>query len=262
MMEKLCFVILASAWVLVGLAAAGCSDSDTQPFGSLMGDGDGEYEEEESDTGEADSPAASDGRPLDGDAEEPAPPPSCPDDMILIEEEFCIDIHEASRPDATEDDPGKDSSKALSRAGVIPWTDISQLDAQTACAAAGKRLCYASEWLAACQGPDHGVYSYGDEYEPAACNGIDAFCETPVEGCGIEELSFKLVPTGVFPDCTNGYGLFDMNGNVAEWDANPLGHSRGGSYNASDSKTMHRCDSSKIENRQGLPNIGFRCCKQ
>src|SRR5690606_17359605 len=96
--------------------------------------------------------------------------------------------------------------RATSRAGVLPWQVADNARAESACAAAGKRLCTPAEWELACRGPDGTVYSYGDAYEPATCNGIDAF------GRG----AFHLAVTGAFPACTNAWGVVDINGNLWE----------------------------------------------
>ena len=50
--------------------------------------------------------------------------------------------------------------------GSKPQAYISGTQAATACAAAGKRLCHATEWLAACEGPQGFVYPYGNVYQP------------------------------------------------------------------------------------------------
>ncbi len=57
----------------------------------------------------------------------------------------CIDIHAASRIDATARSPGRDDSLATSRPGAIPWTDVSFPEAVAACGRAGKLLCNRDE---------------------------------------------------------------------------------------------------------------------
>jgi hypothetical protein len=54
--------------------------------------------------------------------------------------------------------------------GIKPQAYISGQQSQQACVAAGKRLCSATEWLAACQGPDNYTYPYGNTYEAGYCN--------------------------------------------------------------------------------------------
>jgi hypothetical protein len=177
-------------------------------------------------------------------------------DMVPVANAFCIDIYEASRPDATKDDPGTDESKASNREGVLPWMLLTtgtaeNEEAAQACKAAGKRLCTPLEWQRACQGPDSTVYSYGDGYEKTTCNGIDAFGD-PGQGL------FKLMPTGSFPRCVNEWGVLDINGNLWEHVAGGSTKTvRGGAFNCGDSATLHRCDYIP----GWTPSArGFRCC--
>jgi formylglycine-generating enzyme required for sulfatase activity len=175
---------------------------------------------------------------------------TCPDEMVKVNDLFCIDRYEASRADATADDPGTDESVATSRPGVLPWRlDDNNGLAAAACEAAGKRLCSPFEWELACRGPQMSVYGYGNTYDPAICNGIDTF--------GADDV--KLVPTGAMDQCVNGWGIWDINGNlwehVAEGDGSTV---RGGAYNCIDSMSLHRCD---YVPRTWVPSaLGFRCC--
>jgi formylglycine-generating enzyme required for sulfatase activity len=176
----------------------------------------------------------------------------CPDDMVKVADAYCIDRFEASRIDATESSPGVTDARALSRPDVLPW----QLDhasendtARNACLAVGKDLCTPQQWMLACQGPGKTVYGYGDAYEPSTCNGIDLF--------GIP--GFRVLPTGSLPGCVNGWGAYDMNGNV--WEHTLEGSARtvrGGAYNCSDSQALHRCD--YVPSSWSPSARGFRCC--
>jgi len=198
-------------------------------------------------------------------------PLDCPEDMVSVEDAYCIDIYEASRPDATPVDPGSDGSFATSRPGVLPWFVGSNQEAQQACEAAGKDLCTETEWSGACRGPEGLVYAYGNEYDPLACNGIDTYChcdESPCQGatpcpfprcydlCGAD---LHLIPTGALPECTNAYGVFDMNGNLWEHVKGGNGQRvRGGAFNCRDSATLHRC--AYIPATWTPSARGFRCC--
>ncbi len=53
----------------------------------------------------------------------------------------CVDVHAASRRDATNTDPGRDESFAVTKPDVIPWTQVTYEDAVLACGRAGKFLC-------------------------------------------------------------------------------------------------------------------------
>jgi formylglycine-generating enzyme required for sulfatase activity len=202
--------------------------------------------------------------------------------MVLVGN-TCFDRYEASRTDATATAQGTQTGKAMCKKGVIPWHSFSltKVEAQTACAAAGKRLCKPAEWLKACQGPKKTVYSYGNKYDPSTCNGIDTYClcgagqacagvtpcpyphcfnmpppgGSPATGCGSW---FHVVTTGSFPGC-EAWGIHDINGNVWELVDTSDGqlHFRGGAYNCGDSETLHRCD---YDATWGPSAQGFRCC--
>ncbi len=138
----------------------------------------------------------------------------CPDDMIFIPNEiggFCIDKYEAS--------PGKecpvqlvfnqidtrdnlDFNKCLpaSVVGSRPWNFISQTQAMTVCAKAGKRLPSNEEWYQASLGtPDP-----DGDWQADSCHVNNNWSEQP----GL---------SGSAGTCISSYGAYDMIGNVWEW---------------------------------------------
>ncbi|MDY0004019.1 MAG: SUMF1/EgtB/PvdO family nonheme iron enzyme [Polyangia bacterium] len=210
----------------------------------------------------------------------------CPEDMIPIPanpssgvaESFCVDRFEASRMDATETQGGSALELGPSRAGVMPWVTNPMgpgvlATYQAACAAAGKRLCTASEWQLVCQGPEVRIYAFGDVFDAQTCNCVDTFCEDFCEahpeitgcptgsGCGYATYSFQLQPTGQFPDCVSAHGAMDVCGNA--WEVvsadNALGYQvRGGAFNCAGAEERLKCTYNATWADLWA---GFRCCK-
>ncbi|MBN1772517.1 MAG: SUMF1/EgtB/PvdO family nonheme iron enzyme [Deltaproteobacteria bacterium] len=203
----------------------------------------------------------------------------CPADMVPAGA-VCIDRYEASRSDATATSAGIDETTATSRPGVIPWfvwgvntTLVATFEA--ACAAAGKRLCWADEWQAACRGPGDLSHVYGPTFDRETCNCVDTFCDDYCEthsiepaacdvapDCGYRYYCFHVVPTGAFPGCTNELGTYDINGNVWEIVRSTVDtrgfEIRGGAFNCAWAEYRVNC----TFNAGWVDlNGGFRCCK-
>jgi formylglycine-generating enzyme required for sulfatase activity len=171
--------------------------------------------------------------------------------------------YEASRPDADANDSGIATNRACSKAGVLPWVNVTPAAAEQACAAigAGVVLCDDARWQAACRAQRSCAYSYGGAnctaYQTTACNGIDM---------GIDDA----MPSGDAAACyatptalSGTLGLFDMSGNVREITAERSDGRhvlRGGSYN--NLAFGMRCDFgwTVVADDFFLANTGFRCC--
>jgi len=202
----------------------------------------------------------------------------CPEDMVEVDGRFCIDRWEASRPDATAGTMGVDTTRAVSRAGVIPWyvSQMSQavlLAFDGACRASGKRLCTKEEWYGVCTGPEQNLYFFGNVWDQESCNNVDSFCDDycaaqAIEACdlaancGYRYGCFKVVPTASFPRCVNADGVFDINGNVWEVvpDASARGYQvRGGAFNCAGAANRLLCT---YDAGWDALYAGFRCCKE
>jgi len=169
--------------------------------------------------------------------------------------------------------------RAQSKKGVKPQGYISGVDAQRACNVAGKRLCTAREWVAACRGPQRTMYPYGSLRRKKACND-DSRAEHPVaevtkrlglpvdqmwyESMGhpmINQLENTLRTAGERAECTNEYGAYDMVGNLHEWIEDLSGTFRGGFYmdtivNGEGCNYATTAHSFKYHDY----STGFRCC--
>lgn len=110
--------------------------------------------------------------------------------------------------------------------GAKPPVMVSFYDAEQRCAAAGKRLCSESEWVAACEGPDETPFPYGYRRSPAACNFDNKWTDpnlkrvyspdAEVQRAELARLD-RSQPSGARPECRSGFGVFDLTGNVDEW---------------------------------------------
>jgi MYXO-CTERM domain-containing protein len=218
----------------------------------------------------------------DGMVDEPkATPGSNPsyvkDDMVKLKDGLFIYAYEASRVDADGGKQGIVGTRTCSRAGVLPWTDVTYTEADAACKTIGMTLCNLDDWLTACKGgsgscnwsftPADGssCNSYSDDVpgkRSVGCNGHDI---TATAGAPDTDM---LEATASKAECFADFGsagkVFDLSGNAKEWTVstmspaqNPL---RGGSYN--NSPVGLRCDFDYTVGASDLrlPNIGFRCC--
>jgi eukaryotic-like serine/threonine-protein kinase len=111
---------------------------------------------------------------------------------------FCIDIYEYPN-----------------QKGKMPKGNVSWEEAQQLCQAQGKRLCQSAEWGRACQGTTRNKYSYGQIYEASKCN-------TSISGSGpgVGQPA-PVKPSGLFKECKSPEGVYDLNGSLSEWVADP-----------------------------------------
>ena len=203
---------------------------------------------------------------------------------------YCIDRYEAYVVELNE--RGQESAhspynpvdglrvRAKVAAGVVPQGYISQVQAQSACQNAGKRLCTAPEFSLACRGPDsHASYPYGGTHRRLGkCNegkgSAVAVIFGPEAQYGAAELndprlnhwSGGLARTGAFIASESPYGVFDLVGNLHEWGAEiaPNGHGyfRGGFYgdaeiNGPGCNYVTKAHAAEYHDY----STGFRCCR-
>ncbi|MSP24932.1 MAG: hypothetical protein EXR75_07140 [Myxococcales bacterium] len=218
------------------------------------------------------------------------PSARCPPEMALVLGEVCVDRWEASlvrvfTGGRQESWPpyasvkGVRGIRAVSRPGVTPQGYVSGEQADRACAASGKRLCGAAEWDAACRGPRQQQFPYGNHRVPKSCND-DGRARHPVaevtEKLGlpldrmwyetmahplINQLEGTVTKTGERSACTNGFGVFDMVGNLHEWIDDAEGTFRGGFF-MDTRRNGEGCDYATTAHARTYHDYstGFRCC--
>jgi formylglycine-generating enzyme required for sulfatase activity len=151
-----------------------------------------------------------------------------------------------------------------------PVTWVDWCDAFAYCAWAGESLCGQpggggldpmsdptwGQWYLACSGQAGNAYPYGATYQSGACN---------------DDTGGPLA-VGSRAQCAGGYaGLFDMSGNVAEWEnacgsdgsGNDQCSVRGGSFASASVAQQLACDARQLVPRNSAASdIGFRCCSR
>lgn len=171
-----------------------------------------------------------------------------------------------------------------------PVTAVDYCDAVAYCKWAGKRLCgkvggggsafsqYAdnkeSQWFNACSAGSN-TYPYGTQYKSDICIGNDFVefvssvqikgSDGPFPGDRVATTSPIAMPSqkcqGTAP------GLFDMSGNVAEWEdscdttSGALDNCRIRGGSNKDGDQALKCNADRIEKRNANPtDVGIRCC--
>ena len=174
----------------------------------------------------------------------------CPADMQLVDTMFCPEIErrcikdEFNKPNKITichrfaEGPGRcrtgerrqrfciDRFEYPNVEGARAPVMVDFYDAGAMCASRGKRLCWESEWIAACEGPEKTPFPYGYARDPSRCNIDNPYISPslskiydPNEAIASAELERldQGVPSGFKPGCKSGFGVHDQTGNVDEW---------------------------------------------
>ena len=197
---------------------------------------------------------------------------NAPDDMVAVTNSggavlFHVYTYEASRPNATAASVGTQSARSCSRAGVLPWSSVTEIQAAAACMAAGKHLCTATEWQLACEGNTPTVYPYGNTYQPNACNGndYDPNCTPPDDDIALPTGSAYGCPTKPAASvCVSAVGAYDMSGNLKEWTSTQVSMGaysvRGGGFDTASGGLACNFNFISMDSSFSFANLGFRCC--
>ena len=157
-------------------------------------------------------------RPLDpADYPDAEPSALVPGALVFRPSRGPVDLRDfrnwwAYVPGTTWQRPEGPASDTYTR-GRHPVTQVAYEDAQAYAAWAGKALPTEAEWEYAARGGLEGaVFAWGDEFAPRMANTWQG--EFPWQNL-LEDGYAGTSPVGSFPP--NGYGLYDMTGNVWEW---------------------------------------------
>jgi hypothetical protein len=236
---------------------------------------------------------------------EAGPSGPCPEDMAYVETSFCPDVerrcldmeheetnhleicHAFAHEQRCRTEERKlatciDRYEYPNKKGGHPVWMVDWAQSQATCESKGKRLCMASEWTAACEGPEHTPFPYGWERDHDKCN-MDSFYIDPKKpGPKAQfffyskdpEVAFKelsrldqSVPSGSMETCKSGFGVYDLPGNFDEWvrnDGPPHEKSKyaglkGGAWGHVRSQCRPETFSHEPEFTYYF--VGFRCCR-
>ncbi len=166
--------------------------------------------------------------------------------------------------------------RAVSVVHARPNGYLTGLVAESACSAAGKRLCTLTEFVLACRGEDDQQFPYGDSYIDGVCNvNRDVHPAAMLhDNASIGHLdprlnrvrvggSTLLRQTGETPSCRSRWGqdaIYDMVGNLDEWIDEEGGAFAGGFYARS---TRAGCDAVITAHPKSYLDYstGVRCCQ-
>jgi formylglycine-generating enzyme len=160
-------------------------------------------------------------RPLDpADYPDAAPDALVPGSLVFRRSRGPVDLRDVRNwwayvPGTTWQRPEGPASDTYSR-GRHPVTQVAYEDAVSYAAWAGKALATETEWEYAARGGLEGaVFAWGDEFAPGGRLMANTWQgEFPWQNLLADGYA-GTSPVGAFP--SNGYGLYDMTGNVWEW---------------------------------------------
>lgn len=198
-----------------------------------------------------------------------------PSRMIVIDT-FQIDRYEVTQQ---QFEAVMKSNPSRNKGARLPVDRVTWHEAKTFCRKVGKRLPTEAEWGKAARGGAKTVYPWGDRFASGQANHCDLHCSKRWRETEFKDGFSRSGPVGSFPP--NGYGVYDMTGNVYEWvadwydedyyavrpDHNPPGPGdgskkviRGGSW-INFSVGIRPADRTDADPDDRMAFTGFRCAR-
>ncbi len=161
--------------------------------------------------------------------------------------------------------------------GRFPTAGVPLSEAIAACAAAGKHLCTATEWRAACAGPTGRRWPWGDHPVPQICRleveagGHTSAVDAQAGGPNEDGNHPGIAASGAYMDCATPEGVHDLAGNLEEWVQDDwlgrAGSLEGGAWYtrqsyADCSGDYSRAPDYRLSVDQAVGSAGFRCCRR
>lgn len=214
---------------------------------------------------------------------EPEPPKACPEEMVLVEGEYCPKVRhrckdymdpkgryeyfrctEYGEPKCLADRVSKrfciDRDEYTPEGESLPANFKSWTHAEETCEGLGKRVCFESEWNFACEGEEMRPYPYGFTRDATACN-ADHTQITTAEGT----LKDMRAPADAYPRCVSPFGVRNMSGNLEEFTtidgSRPEAPAMKGAY-WQPGRNHCRAAQTAHDRYYNGTETGFRCCKE
>ena len=134
-----------------------------------------------------------------------------PEHTVFVDD-FYIDKYEVTQKNFKEV-TGRNPSKFLGENNPVERVHWKQ--ASDFCKDIGKRLPTETEWEIAAKGGQNSLYPWGNTMTSGKANLCDQNCVVISHTGQFEDNAKYTAPVGSYPP--NGYGLYDMAGNVWEW---------------------------------------------
>jgi len=183
-------------------------------------------------------------------AQQDKPQAPCPEDMVYVDTTYCPEVELNCLQKAYNKanhimickEFAKDKQRCLTdlrrqrycidryeypnRAGGHPPVMVDWYDALAMCQGQGKRLCWESEWVSACEGPAKKPFPYGYSRDPNVCNIDNPWLQPTLDKIYSKDKTiqepelFRLdqsVSSGERPGCKSDFGVYDLTGNLDEW---------------------------------------------
>jgi formylglycine-generating enzyme required for sulfatase activity len=158
--------------------------------------------------------------------------------------------------------------------GGHPPVMVNAYDAAALCHERGKRMCWESEWVAACEGPDKLPFPYGYERSAKHCNIDNRYvhpnldkvhhADDAVRGPELIRLD-QSVASGSMEGCKSGFGVYDLTGNFDEWVLTERKRGKGDWAGLKGGAWGHVRNACRPTTTSHVPHwsyyfISFRCC--
>jgi Sulfatase-modifying factor enzyme 1 len=235
--------------ILAVFALAGCGQAKPMPIAPVPSPGPFSPAAPVVDAGAPEATLPLPGLDGGSSSEAGAQATECPHGMMLVDTNYCANIerrcideeyspqnkiticHKYATAQRCLDEEQRrrfciDEYEYPNQKGAHPPWMVSWYDAQATCESLGKRLCFESEWVSACEGPNKTPFPYGYARNNGKCNVDNTWIKPKLDALyGRDDVARQKelarldqsMPAGALSECVSGFGVHDLTGNFDEW---------------------------------------------